>query len=244
MQAGQKRRNIEDFFTPTKSRCLESNQQSRPRRADLSHVVPGLSIYHEFATPGEESEVVAFLDRQKWRTDLARRVIHYGGSYCLMPPKNATPEERKKIESTIITADPLPKKLDFLLDRMIERGLYTDVSKPGYCIVNEYKDSRGISAHIENLKFGSPVCGLTLCNGDYMRFRELTRPDDGSVRSGKAAKAERTGKLVDVFMPRRSLLVMRGEAREKWQHEIVRGRKGRDGKDWRRISLTFRSDRS
>jgi alkylated DNA repair dioxygenase AlkB len=160
-----------------------------------------------------------------------------------MPPKTATPEERRRIESTIIPADPTPTELDVLLDRMIEYSIYTDLSRPEYCIVNEYKGSQGISAHVENFRFKSPVCGLTLCNGDYMRFRELTKPDDGSVRSGKALKAERTGKVVDVWMPRRSLIFMSGEAREKWQHEIVRGRKGRDGKDWRRVSLTFRTDK-
>lgn len=85
--------------------------------------------------------------------------------------------------------------------------------------------------------------GLTLSAGDYMRFHELVNEDDGSVRSGKAGKAERTGSKVDVWLERRGLVVMRGEARRRWQHEIVRGRKGGKVKGWRRVSLTFRVEK-
>lgn len=35
---------------------------------------------------------------------------------------------------------------------------------------------------------------------------------------------------------------MEGDARWRWQHEIVR-RKGRKGEGWRRVSLTFRVER-
>ena len=72
-----------------------------------------------------------------------------------------------------------------------------------------------------------------------MRFHELKEAFDGSVRSGKAGKAEKTGRREDVAMPGRSLLVMRGESRWKWQHEVVRSKRGR-GEGWKRISLTFR----
>lgn len=84
---------------------------------------------------------------------------------------------------------------------------------------------------------------MTLGAGDHMRFHELVAEDDGSVRSGKAGKAERTGRKVDVWLDRRGLVVMRGEARRKWQHEIVRGRKSGKGDGWRRVSLTFRVER-
>ena len=113
------------------------------------------------------------------------------------------------------------------------------------CHRNEYTSTLGISAHIENFRFDEPVCALTIGDGDSMRFHELSSPHDGSVRTGKAATAPRTGRRVDVWLPSRSLLVMTGEARWKWQHEIVRGRKrvGASG-EWRRVSLTFRVEKS
>ena len=195
----------------------------------------------DFISRQEEIQILSFLSTQNWRTDLNRRVIHYGGSYCLLPPRHASAKERQRIENDIVIAEPMPSALDFLISRMIEQRLYLEEEKPEYCIVNEYTDNQGISAHVENFKFGEPVCGLTMGNGDWMRFHELTRPDDGSVRSGKAAKAERTGHKQDVWLPPRSLLVMRRDARSNWQHQICRSWRGRRlNDDWKRISLTFR----
>jgi len=242
MNETKKRKTLEDYFTPNKVLRL-SKTPTAPQYSHNHRGVPGLRVLHDFVTAEEEQELLDFLDLQQWRVDLARRVIHYGGTYCLMPPRTATPEERKQIEKTILTAQPVPNQLDFVVSRMIGHDLYTNATAPEYCIVNEYKDRQGISAHVENFRFKSPVCGLTLSQGDWMRFHELTYPNDGSVRSGKASQAERTGRVKDVLMPRRSLLVMEGEAREKWQHEVVRSKRGRNAPDWRRVSLPFRTDK-
>ena len=122
---------------------------------------------------------------------------------------------------------------------MVDEKIFPGNQRPQYCIVNEYTDNLGISAHTENFQFGEPVVGLSLLSACPIRFHELTKRSDGSVRSGKAGKAEKTGRKVDVDMPGRSLLVMNSESRWKWQHEIVRSAKGR-GVGWKRISLTFR----
>ena len=92
-------------------------------------------------------------------------------------------------------------------------------------------------------KQDEPVCALTLSSSDTIRFHELFNAHDGSVRSGKAATAPRTGRRVDFRLPSRSLMVVTGDARWKWQHEIVRSRKGRSGEGWKRVSLTFRVER-
>lgn len=159
-----------------------------------------------------------------------------------MPPRTATPSERKAIETQIYTALPIPTELDFLINRMIAAGFYTEQSKPAFCIVNEYLPGHGISAHVENFRFGEPVCAVTLAGSDVMRFHELEKADDGSVRTGKAGKAPRTGVKRDVVLERRGMMVMTGESRRRWQHEITRGRvKGKE-EGWRRVSLTFRTD--
>lgn len=238
--SGNKRKTLADYFATSPSKrpksITPSSEQPHPS-------VPGLSLLRNFITSSEEAKILAFLDAQTWRTDLARRVIHYGGTYCLLPSRDASPEERKKIESNIITAPPIPPGIEWVVDRLVSHDFYSPDAKPTYCIVNAYDPGQGISAHVENFRFGEPVVGLTLSAGDHMRFHELVSEDDGSVRSGKAGKAERTGKKVDVWLERRGLVVMRGESRRKWQHEIVRGRKGGKGEEWRRVSLTFRVEK-
>ncbi|KAJ9111435.1 hypothetical protein QFC19_001204 [Naganishia cerealis] len=147
----------------------------------------------------------------------------------------------------VIQAPPIPPEFDSLMGVFSKQRIYESSNLPEYCIVNEYKLDHGISAHIENFTFGEPVCSLTLHDGDFMRFHELEAPQDGSVRSGKSRLGKRTGRKVDVWLPPRSLAVLRGDARFKWQHEIVRSRTRRTASrpdvEWKRTSLTFRVKR-
>lgn len=236
----KKRKDLTDFFSPqTKVTKVVSNKWKARQNHDcaIELPVPGLTIWHDFIGGQEERSILEFLNSEKctWRTDLSRKTMHFGGDYCLMPPKGSKAEERPQI----IQAPEMPPELDWLLERMGDREIYRPGKKPQYCIVNRYVGNLGISAHTENFTFGQPVVGLSLLDSCSMRFHELVVPDGGSVRSGKAQKAARTGKFVDVVLPGRSLLVMNDDSRWKWQHEIVRNKKGRRP-GWERVSLTFR----
>ena len=239
----EKRKAINDYFFSAAKRVRpdetpgEIVQQQLLKKCEPVASVPGLSLHKAFVTVAEEQQILDFLKDASWRTDLSRRTMHFGGTYCLMPSKSVPSEENQQAE--VLQAPPMPAELSWLIDRMVDLDIYQEDRKPQYCIVNEYTGNLGISAHTENFQFGEPVVGLSLLSSCPIRFHELARPFDGSVRSGKAAKAERTGKVVDVQLPGRSLLVMSGESRWSWQHEIVRSSRGR-GLGWRRVSLTFR----
>lgn len=246
-----KRKAINDFFQPCPKRPTIHAKLEASRAPDASAQpgfipvpdttpVPGLSLYRDFITPAEEQKILHFLnDSSKctWRTDLSRRTVHFGGTYCLMPSKTESGDRSSKAE--VFEAPAMPAELAWLIQRMVDAHVFEPDKHPQYCIVNEYVGAQGISAHTENFQFGEPVVGLSLLSACPIRFIELTRPFDGSVRSGKAGKAEKTGKKVDVQLPGRSLLAMRGESRWMWQHEILRGKRGR-GDGWKRVSLTFR----
>ena len=248
-QPSKKRKAINDFFKPISKRsCAEpiflaspsgSGEESKQAFTVKGTPVPGLTVLLDFIKPAEELVILDFLNdssKCNWRTDLSRRTMHFGGTYCLMPSKSDTPSKTKP---EIHQAPPMPEELEWLIQRMVDADVFPNNQRPQYCIVNEYTDNLGISAHTENFQFGEPVVGLSLLSACPIRFHELTKPFDGSVRSGKAGKAEKTGRQMDVDMLGRSLLVMRGESRWKWQHEIVRSTKGR-GLGWQRVSLTFR----
>ena len=244
----KKRKAINDFFIPiakskktskSATRIENSCNSNEPASDPQATLVPGSTIHHDFISPAEEASLLAFLNNPSkctWRTDLSRRTMHFGGTYCLMPAKASTPSPTKP---QILQAPSMPEELNWILQRMVDRGIFQPKQKPQFCIVNEYTGSLGISAHTENFQFSEPVVGLSLLSTCPIRFHELFEPYDGSVRSGKAGKARRTGRVVDVEMPGRSLLVMSGQSRWRWQHEIVRSGKGR-GSGWKRVSLTFR----
>ena len=232
---------LNGFFNHPKgnSKLVQRARYSMPDSKPDSTLPPGLSLLPDFISPGEQHQILTFLNDPAactWRTDLSRRTMHFGGTYCLMPSPSAAPGSAKP---ATLQAPPMPPELEWLIQRMVDTNIFPATQKPQYCIVNEYIHNQGISAHTENFSFGEPVVGLSLLDACPIRFHELKQAFDGSVRSGKAAKAGKTGRKVDVEMPGRSLLVMRGDSRWKWQHEIVKSGKGR-GRGWKRVSLTFR----
>lgn len=246
-----KRKAINDFFLPVAKHVASLEPKKRELEESVSTLskhlgsrgtsVPGLTLHPDFITSNEECNILAFLNdtaRCVWRTDLSRRTMHFGGTYCLMPTKTEA-KASSQSKPKILQAPPMPEEFAWLIQRMVDAAIFPDDKRPQYCIVNEYTANLGISAHTENFQFGAPVVGLSLLSACPIRFLELREPYDGSVRSGKAGKAEKTGRREDVELPGRSLMVMRGESRWRWQHEILRSKRGR-GAGWKRVSLTFR----
>lgn len=96
---------------------------------------------------------------------------------------------------------------------------------PEQLIVNEYEPGQGISKHTDAGIFDEPIASLSLGSSCVMIFRK---------------KEE----IKEVLLPRRSLVVMSGESRWSWTHEIPQRKsdtlKGNKLKRTRRISLTFR----
>ena len=102
------------------------------------------------------------------------------------------------------------------------------------CIVNEYYRAQGIAPHIDLNIFGPVIIGVSLGADTVMSFE---RPTGSGVES------------FDCFLPRRSLLMLTGEARSHWKHGISKKVTYRDeydnkitkAADYHRISCTFRS---
>jgi alkylated DNA repair dioxygenase AlkB len=178
-------------------------------------------LIHDYITEEEETRLLAAVDASEWDTTLQRRVQHYGYRYSY---KNRTVPTG---EHAAPSALPLPQWCEFLTTRLQGRGPFEE--RPAQLIINEYMPGQGIARHTDAAVFGSPIVSLTLGSGCEMTFRKLACPE-----------------VFRVYLPRRSLLVMEGEARSDWTHEIParitdpnpvgRGRLRRE----RRVSLTFR----
>lgn len=69
-------------------------------------------------------------------------------------------------------------------------------------IVNEYLPGQGITAHTDAKCFGPKIASLSLGSHCVMRFTKGTQ-------------------TIDVYLPRRSLVVLTGPARTQWKHQIL-----------------------
>lgn len=149
---------------------------------------------------------------------------------------------------------PFPHELDFLIDRLKENGIVKN--RIDQMIVNEYTDAEGIRPHIDStVDWGDTVVSLSLGSSCKM---QLTPDDSNSIFKSKENEVKdgsyngvpefnwsNEKKELDLFLDRRSLMVMKGEARYHWKHGI-RGEwedefGGRKIPRGRRVSLTFRT---
>lgn len=159
---------------------------------------------------------MATVDRGPWRADLRRRVQHYGYVYGYARGKGGV---REKLGA-------LPDWACQLGARLVDCGYMS--SAPEQLIVNEYEPGQGISNHVDcRRSFGPVVASLSLASDCEMC---LLGPD---------------GQKESLWLVRRSLLVLAGEARSCWGHAIPARKSDRvDGvrrPRGRRVSLTFRT---
>jgi alkylated DNA repair dioxygenase AlkB len=173
--------------------------------------------YLENYIQGEEAErLVREIDAAPWRTDLKRRVQHYGYRYDYKA-RQVRQEDH---------LGPLPKLFQQMAERLTAEGHFQTV--PDQVIVNEYQPGQGISAHIDCQPcFGEAIASLSLLSACVMRFASL-----------------RSSRHMDLLLQPDSLLVMTGEARHDWTHAIPARKtdlvEGQKFQRTQRISLTFR----
>ena len=179
--------------------------------------VPGLSYLRSLMTRQDEAQLLTFIDSQPWRSDLKRRVQHYGFIY----------DYRARRVSMDDFLGPLPRPLHVLAEGLMSEGLFKRT--PDQVIVNEYLPGQGIAPHVDCQPcFGDTIASLSLGSTCLMDFtqQELELKETVCLEAG-------------------SLLVLQGAARHFWRHSIAPRKSDRiDGtrhQRSRRVSLTFRT---
>ena len=178
----------------------------------------GAKYSDDFITPDEEKDLLAAVDAATWKTDLKRRVQHYGYRYDYT-------------ERNIKASDKLgelPQWAKEISDRLMQKKIFE--SPPDQLIVNEYIPGQGIAPHTDRDCFGPVVASLSL-GGDCM----MQIMPNGKVSQG----------TFDIVLLRRSLVVFQAKSREVWRHGIAPRKtdklNGRKIPRERRVSLTFRT---
>lgn len=184
------------------------------------HDVPeGLTLVRDFLSTGRQARLLERIDAAPWRTDLKRRVQHYGWTY----------DYRARRVASADRLGPLPEWLTPEAEQLASGGWFA--SRPDQAIVNEYEPGQGIAAHVDcEPCFGDTVASLSLGSPVVMAFAKI----GGEGRH-------------EIVLESGSLLVMTGPARYGWTHAIAARKSDVIGgvrcRRERRVSVTFRTVR-
>jgi alkylated DNA repair dioxygenase AlkB len=192
-------------------------QQSPSRNQEAIATISGLQYVENYIDERQHDWALARIDERQWLDDLKRRVQHYGFKY----------DYRARKVNHDMRIGELPEWLN-----RFSHKLYKDEHMPEVAdqvIVNEYLPGQGISSHIDcEPCFKDTIISLSLGSGCVMNF------------TNKFDKK----KKIPVWLEPRSLVVLSGEARDKWLHGIPARKsdvwEGQKHDRERRVSLTFR----
>ena len=132
--------------------------------------ITGLTYLPNFVTTAEADTVVAHIDDQPWRSDLKRRVQHYGYRY----------DYKAQAVGRDAYLGPLPDWLSPTCLKLVSEGLLATI--PDQVIVNEYLPGQGISEHVDCVPcFGDRIASLSLGSPCMMNFTHPRTLDPDSV---------------------------------------------------------------
>ena len=175
--------------------------------------IKGMSYATGVLSPEEQAEMLRQIDEQPWRYDLKRRVQHYGYRYDY---------KLRRVDESMFLG-PLPAFSAPISKRLLDRGLIPKL--PDQLIINEYLPGQGIAPHVDcEPCFDDTITMLSLGWPYEMEYVHI-----------------RTEDVHAILLEPGSALVIAGEARYDWSHQIRARKSDRGIPRQRRVSLTFRN---
>ncbi|XP_011332078.1 alpha-ketoglutarate-dependent dioxygenase alkB homolog 4 isoform X2 [Ooceraea biroi] len=192
---------------------------------------PGVYIKLDFLSKTEAEELITALDRLPWKASQSGRRKQNFGPKCNF----------KKQKLRLGSFDGFPKTTQFVQKKLAEVPLLRDFKTVEQCSL-EYDPTRGasIDPHIDDcwiwgerivtvnilgdsvltmIPYRGPITRYNLdCVSNYNSVVEENR----NIRDGTPIVDVNDDVVVRLPMPARSLMVLYGSARYKWEHSVLR----------------------
>jgi alkylated DNA repair dioxygenase AlkB len=170
----------------------------------------------DFLSDIEHDDLWREVNLAPWLSDIKRRVQHYGWRYDY---------KARKIDQSMFLNN-FPLWAAELAEKLFKLGYIGNI--PDQLIVNEYMPGQGIANHVDCKPcFTDTVISISLGSNCVMDFINLI-----------------TKEKIELLLPPKSLVVIKGDSRYKWSHGITARKvdvfSQRKYERTRRISLTFR----
>lgn len=175
-------------------------------------IIEGISFYPNFLSERGEEKLTEQIDALTWDETLSRRTQQFGWKYDYRTKKVT------QTDSIPYFAESMKTMICASIGTFDTLGLWEEENDKfafDQLIINEYIRGQSIAAHVDADVFEDCIAIVSLGSDTF-----LTMENENGYKE-------------KYLLPRRSLLLLEGDARWNWKHSIKH-------KGNRRISLTFR----
>nr|XP_043638414.1 alkylated DNA repair protein ALKBH8 homolog [Erigeron canadensis] len=200
--------------------------------------IKGLTLFTHFLTSHQQSSLLQSIFQEGWFSDVTHnQAMRFGDlpawakelSTCIRELIQYSDYDPESMDTSTCNMDN--KDCIFPSKLLHREPLFNQL------IVNSYQPGEGICAHVDLMRFEDGIALVSLESSCVMHF---SRVEEEFASNGKQAEAK-----IPVHLTPGSLLLISGEARYQWKHEINRkpGFQKWDGLEIdqkRRTSITLR----
>ncbi|XP_030543326.1 uncharacterized protein P8A3.02c [Rhodamnia argentea] len=221
--------------------------RSTPRRSPTwapIEEIDGLWLCGDFLSPEQQHSLLSAVEEEGWFIEASHNQAMRFGSL----PAWATGLSNS-IREAVLLGDLVPGFELSNADAYEDSSLFPILPfellgrEPLFdqLIVNLYQPGEGICAHVDLMRFGDGIAIVSLESPCIMHF---TQVEDMRIGS-KGENGRQPMSKVPVYLAPGSLVIMSGDARYRWKHEINRKPgfqvwQGQELDQKRRISITLR----
>lgn len=206
--------------------------------------IDGLWLCGDFLSPEQQRSLLSAVEEEGWFIEASHNQAMRFGSL----PAWAT-ELSNSIREAVLLGDFVPEfelsnsdaREDTSLFPILPLELLGREPLFDQLIVNLYHPGEGICAHVDLMRFGDGIAIVSLESPCIMHFTWV----GDTCNTSSEVENEQPMSKVPVYLPPGSLVLMSGEARYLWKHEINRKPgfqvwQGQELDQKRRISITLR----
>ncbi|KAL5795584.1 hypothetical protein ACOSQ2_000404 [Xanthoceras sorbifolium] len=199
--------------------------------------IKGLCLCRDFLSPQQQASLLSAIHKEGWFTDASHnQAMRFGDLPTWATKLSSSIREVVLQDDHDLVANEEAKEACLLPSDLLWREPLFD-----QLIVNVYQPGEGICAHVDLMRFEDGIAIVSLessCVMHFTRVEEACAIEKGEIKDPPAAK-------IPIYLTPGSLVLMSGEARYLWKHEINRkpGFQMWEGKELnqeRRISITLR----
>ncbi|KAK9277839.1 hypothetical protein L1049_027396 [Liquidambar formosana] len=220
----------------------ESLHQTNPSWERIIEI-DGLWSCTDFLSSQQQSSLLSAIEKEGWFTEASHNQAMRFGDL----PTWAT-ELSSSIREAVIFGDCVSEPMDLATSNGDKEAclLPSDLlwREPFFdqIIVNVYQPGEGICAHVDLMRFEDGIAIVSLESSCVMHF---SRVEAEAGDNGKEGKNNLSTTKIPVYLTSGSLVLMSGEARYHWKHEINRKSgfqmwEGQEINQKRRTSITLR----